>query len=55
MPTVTADMLARLMDVDFDLLAERSRAITELLTAADDAHVTCPRGTDLRLDLTGAQ
>jgi aminopeptidase len=55
MPTVTADMLARLMDVDFDLLAERSRAITELLTAADEAHVTCPRGTDLRLDLTGRE
>ena len=35
--------------------AARSRAITDLLTDADEAHVTCPRGTDLRLDLTGRQ
>ena len=55
MPTVTADMLSRLMDVDFDVLAARSRAVTDLLTSADEAHVTCPRGTDLRLDLTGRQ
>jgi aminopeptidase len=55
MPTVTADMLARLMDVDFDVLRARSRALAELLSAADEAHVTCPRGTDLRLDLTGRE
>jgi leucyl aminopeptidase (aminopeptidase T) len=53
MPTVTAEMLARLMDVDFDLLRARSHAIAELLDAADKAHVTCPRGTDLRLELGG--
>ncbi|MGZ6671424.1 MAG: aminopeptidase, partial [Solirubrobacteraceae bacterium] len=29
MPTVTADMLTRLMDVDFDVLGARSRAITD--------------------------
>jgi leucyl aminopeptidase (aminopeptidase T) len=53
MPTVTADMLARLMDIDFDVLRERSVAIAWLLDGADEAHVTCPRGTDLRLDLGG--
>jgi leucyl aminopeptidase (aminopeptidase T) len=53
MPTVTADMLARLMDVDFDMLRARSRAVAALLDDADDAHVTCPRGSDLRLDLRG--
>ena len=51
MPTVTADMLARLMDVDFEVLRARSRAVADLLSAADEAHVTCPRGTDLHLDL----
>jgi leucyl aminopeptidase (aminopeptidase T) len=51
MPTVTADMLARLMDIDFDTMRARSHAIAELLDAADEAHVTCPRGTDLTLDL----
>ncbi len=53
MPHVTADMLARLMAADFDLVAQRSRRVAELLSAAGEAHVTCPRGTDLRLDLRG--
>jgi leucyl aminopeptidase (aminopeptidase T) len=53
MPTVTRDMLARLMAADFDRMGRRSRAIADLLTAAETAHVTCPRGTDLRLDLSG--
>ena len=53
LPGVTEDMLARLMAADFPLMAARSRAVAELLTAADGAHVTCPRGTDLRLDLSG--
>jgi aminopeptidase len=53
MPTVTADMLARLMDIDFETMRARSHAIAGLLDAADEAHVTCPRGTDLRIDLRG--
>jgi len=53
MPTVTRDMLARLMAADFETLTRRSRAIAQLMTDADSAHVTCPRGTDLRIDLTG--
>ena len=32
MPTVTADMLARLMDADFDVLRARSRKVSDLLT-----------------------
>ena len=55
LPGVTADMLARLMAVDFDALHERCVAVADLLTEADEAHVTCPRGTDLRLDLSGPQ
>jgi leucyl aminopeptidase (aminopeptidase T) len=43
------------MDVDFEVLGARSQAVTELLTRADEAHVTCPRGTDLHLDLTDRQ
>jgi aminopeptidase len=53
MPHVTADMLARLMSVDFDRLRARSHAIAKLLDTASEARVTCPRGTDLRLDLSG--
>jgi leucyl aminopeptidase (aminopeptidase T) len=53
MPTVTEDMLARLMAIDFDVMRARSQAVAQLLDAADAAHVTCPRGTDLAIDLTG--
>ncbi|HEY5187762.1 MAG TPA: aminopeptidase [Solirubrobacteraceae bacterium] len=53
MPGVTEDMLARVMAVDFDLMASRSRAVAELLSAAEHAHVTCPRGTDFTVDLSG--
>ena len=52
MPHVTADMLARLMAIDFDRMRHRSHAVAELLDSGTEAHVTCPRGTDLRLDLT---
>ena len=53
MPTVTADMLARLMDVDFDVMGARCGAVADLLEAADEAHITCPLGTDFRVDLSG--
>ncbi|MGB9185308.1 MAG: hypothetical protein WCB67_14705 [Solirubrobacteraceae bacterium] len=53
LPGVTEDMLARVMAVDFDLMAGRSRAVAELLDAADRAHVSCPLGTDFSLDLGG--
>ncbi|HWC25875.1 MAG TPA: hypothetical protein VG474_04760, partial [Solirubrobacteraceae bacterium] len=53
LPGVTADMLGRLMSTDFDALAARCRAVAALLTEADEAHLSCPRGTDLRLDLRG--
>jgi len=53
MPGVTADMLARMMAIDFELMAARSGAIAELLTKGRDAHVTCPLGTDFSVDLSG--
>ncbi len=55
MPHVTADMLARTMAVDFDEMATRSRAVANLLSAAETAHLTCPRGSDFSLDLVGRQ
>jgi leucyl aminopeptidase (aminopeptidase T) len=55
MPGVTAEMLARVMAVDFDTMAKRSRAIAELLTEGGVAHVTCPRGTHLTLELEGRE
>src|SRR5947209_674166 len=51
MPGVTADLLARVMSVDFDLMARRSQAVAALLTEGSVAHVSCPRGTDATLEL----
>jgi leucyl aminopeptidase (aminopeptidase T) len=51
MPHVTTDMLARLMAIDFDRMKSRSHAVAELLDKGGEAHITCPRGTDLTLDL----
>lgn len=53
MPGVTAEMLARAMAVDFDLMAARSQAVAALLDGGSVARVTCPRGSDLTLDLSG--
>jgi leucyl aminopeptidase (aminopeptidase T) len=55
MPGVTADMLARVMAVDFDAMRARSRAVAAVLDRGSTAHVSCPRGSDLMLDLTGRQ
>jgi leucyl aminopeptidase (aminopeptidase T) len=53
MPHVTADMLARLMAIDFDRMRSRSHAVAELLSKASEAKIACPRGTDLTFDLKG--
>jgi aminopeptidase len=53
MPGVTADLLARLMSADFEAMGARCRAIGQLLSDADEAHLTCARGTDFTLDLRG--
>jgi leucyl aminopeptidase (aminopeptidase T) len=55
MPGVTAGMLARVMTVDFDRMAERSRQLAELLSDADTAHLTCPRGSDMTFELGGRE
>jgi leucyl aminopeptidase (aminopeptidase T) len=53
MPGVTEDMLARVMAVDFELMAARSRAVARLLDEGRSARVTCPRGSNLTLDING--
>ncbi|MDQ6729699.1 MAG: aminopeptidase [Actinomycetota bacterium] len=55
LPGVTEDMLARVMAVDFDRMAARSQAVAALLSTAGEAHVTCPLGTDITLQLTGRE
>jgi len=53
MPGVTEDMLARVMAVDFDTMAARSKAVAAVLDKGTSAHITCPWGTDLRVSLDG--
>src|SRR5205823_6530132 len=55
MPGVTTDMLARVMAVDFAALRARSAAVARALSEADEAHLTCPRGSDFRIDLRGRE
>ncbi len=55
MPGVTEDMLARMMAGEFDTMRARSHATATLLTDATTARVTCPRGSDFTLDLTGRE
>jgi len=51
MPGVTTEMLARVMAVNFAALRARSAAVARALSEAEEAHLTCPRGSDLRIDL----
>jgi leucyl aminopeptidase (aminopeptidase T) len=53
LPGVTEEMLARVMTADLGEVKRRSDAVAELLTDSAEAHVSCPRGTDFTLDLTG--
>jgi leucyl aminopeptidase (aminopeptidase T) len=53
MPGVTEEMLARVMAGDFDTMGARSRAVAALLDSGAQARITCPRGTDVTLELTG--
>ncbi len=53
MPHVTPDLLARLMDIDFEAMRARSKAVAEILDKGQEALVTCPLGSDARFDLQG--
>ncbi|HEX8208372.1 MAG TPA: hypothetical protein VF587_20080, partial [Solirubrobacteraceae bacterium] len=53
LPGVETEMFARLMSADFDVMVARSARVAELLTEADEARFTCPRGSDMRFDLRG--
>lgn len=53
LPGAHEEMFARLMSAEFDAMARRSVEVADLLTEADEAHFTCPKGSDMRLDLRG--
>lgn len=53
LPGATLGMIARLMTADLDLVARRSQLVADLLSASGTAQITCPAGSDLRVDLRG--
>jgi leucyl aminopeptidase (aminopeptidase T) len=53
MPGVTQDMLGRVMAVDFETMARRSRDIARLLSEGQTARLSCPRGSDFTANLAG--
>jgi leucyl aminopeptidase (aminopeptidase T) len=53
MPGVSSEMLARVMAGDFERMVARSRAVANLLGRGAEARLTCPRGSDAALDLSG--
>lgn len=53
LPGVTEQMLARVMGADMTELRRRGHRLARVLTMGKEAHVTCPRGSDLRLGLDG--
>ncbi len=55
MPGVTTEMLARAMAVDFAIMQARSRALAQALSRGARAHLSCPRGTELTLELEGRE
>jgi leucyl aminopeptidase (aminopeptidase T) len=53
LPGVTEEMLARVMSADMEGLRRKGHAVAEALDRASGAHITCPNGSDLHLDLSG--
>jgi len=51
LPGVTEDMLARLMNADMKMLRRRGAQVAAALRSGEGARITCPHGSDLRLDL----
>ena len=53
MPGITKDTMIRGLNADYHAIAERTKRVTELLTAADVAHVTTAAGTDITIPING--
>jgi len=53
MPGITEDMLVRTMNADYEAIAARTEHVAQLLTQAQVARVTTPKGTDITLPIAG--
>lgn len=55
LPGVTQDMLLRAIKIDYIKLNKVTRQLAKLLSQAKTARLTCPRGTDLTMNLEGRE
>jgi aminopeptidase len=53
LPGVTEEMLGRLMTGDLEKIRRRGWALVTALNRATEARITCPHGSDLRINLKG--
>jgi leucyl aminopeptidase (aminopeptidase T) len=53
LPGVTEETLARVMSADTEGLRRKGAAVAAVLEDGSEARITCARGSDLRLDLSG--
>jgi leucyl aminopeptidase (aminopeptidase T) len=53
MPGITKDTMIRGLNADYYAIAERTKRVTELLTAAGVARVTSEAGTDITIPIDG--
>ena len=53
MPDITVEMMSRTLSGSYVDIADRCRRYADMITAAEEAHITTPAGTDLHLKLTG--
>lgn len=51
LPGVTEEMLGRLMTSDLEEIRRRGRTLVTALDRASEARITCPHGSDLRINL----
>ena len=55
LPGVTEDTLARVMSADTEGLRRKGAAVAAVLERGSEARITCPNGSDLRLNIAGRQ
>ncbi len=53
MPGITKETMVRCLNADYFAIAERTRTVTDMLTAAKSARVTTAAGTDITMPLEG--
>jgi leucyl aminopeptidase (aminopeptidase T) len=53
LPGVTEETLARVMSADTEGLRRKGAAVAAILEGGSEARITCPNGSDLRLNIAG--